>query len=110
MRLWLIVLGCLLAPATASQAQMLTGKPLIPRDGLRSRAVRPNLRLVQQPPFDPAPTRQSGMIISTQVTPDSSIGLGLFNVTPKKLNGADYRIDGRTPRSRKVGVSFRMRF
>jgi hypothetical protein len=110
MRLWLIVLGCLLTPATAGQAQMLIGKPLVPRDSLRATVRAPNLRLVQQSPLDPAPTRQSGMIISTEVAPNSMIGLGLFNVSPKKLNGGDYRIDGRTPKSKKVGVSFKLRF
>ena len=48
MRLWLIVLGCLLAPATAGQAQMLAGQPLVPRDAARSTPRVPNLRLVQQ--------------------------------------------------------------
>jgi hypothetical protein len=110
MRLWLIIVGCLLAPATAGQAQMLASKPFVPRDSVRATVRMPNLRLVQQPPFDPAPTRQSGMIISTEVAPNSMIGLGLFNVSPKKLNGGDYRIDGRTPKSKKVGVSFKLRF
>lgn len=110
MRLWLIVLGCLLAPATAGQAQMLVGKPLVPRDDVDSIPRVPNLRLIQQPEFGPTPIRQSGMILDTQVTANGTVGVGLFKVTQRKPHSGEWRIDGRAPSSRKLGVSFKLRF
>ena len=110
MRLWLIVLGCLLTPATAGQAQMLAGKPLIPRDDTDSTPRVPNLRLIQQPEFGPTPIRQSGMILDTQVTSNGTLGVGLFKVTPRKPNGGEWRAESRAPSSRKLGVSFKLRF
>ena len=109
MRLWLIVLG-LLAPATAGQAQMLADKSLIPRDDTSSTPRIPNLRLIEQPEFGPTPIRQSGMIVDTQVTTNGTLGVGLFKVTQRKPNGGEWRAESRAPSSRKLGVSFKLRF
>ena len=109
MRYWLAMAGLAAAPVTA-QAQQLR---LDPGPAVKAEeAARPqvNFRFVADAPTDPRPVRNSGMIVHTEVAPQTLLGIGLFNATPKKLGGADYRIDGRAPKSRKVGVSLRYKF
>ena len=106
MRRWLIAAICLLAGAAAQAepttlARALADAPRTPR--------LPNFRIVRQSPLEPAPIRHSGMIIDHQVMPNGSVGLGLFTVT-KRRSPVDWRSDSKAPKSRKLGVGFRLRF
>ena len=107
MRRWLIAAVCLLAGAEAQAepistfARPLAGAPKVSRV--------PDFRLVQQSPLGPAPMRHSGMIISRQILPNASVGLGLLTVT-KRRSPTDWRTDTKAPKSRKLGVGFNLRF
>ena len=53
--------------------------------------------------------RHSGLIIDHQVMPNGSVGLGLLTVT-KRRSPIDWRSDSKAPKSRKLGVGFKLRF
>jgi hypothetical protein len=97
------------AAGAASAAPILT-VPLAPEQPHRFSPRAPELRIVRPPvAFDASPIRQSGMIADTAILPNGRIGLGLFSVT-KRASPSEFKPDGRAPKSRKVGLSFRLRF
>ena len=107
MRRWLIAAICLVAGAAAqAEPPNLLGRALA--DAPRSPRL-PNFRIVQQSPLGPAPMRHSGLIIDHQVMPNGSVGLGLLTVT-KRRSPIDWRSDSKAPKSRKLGVGFKLRF
>jgi hypothetical protein len=110
MKYWLAMAGLAAAFAATAQAQpmRLDPAPAVKADEAQQSALK--FRFVADATTDPRPVRNSGMIVHTEVAPQTSLGIGLFNTTPKKPGGGDYRIDGRTPKSRKVGVSLRVKF
>ena len=108
MRRWLTVLACTFVPAAAAGAQPMNSLSRPLSDEPR-KAPTPSFRLVQPSPLDPSPIRQSGMIMDTEVAPNTTLGLGLFSVS-KKNSMMDWRPDSRAPKSRKVGIGIKMRF
>lgn len=108
MQRWLAPVACILLPAAAAAAEPMSslGRPLV--EAPKSRPA-PDFRLVQQSPLDPAPIRESGMVMNTQVAPNTSVGIGLFKVT-KRSGLTDWRPDNRAPKSRKIGIGLKMRF
>src|SRR3954463_790013 len=109
MRHWLIV-GAFMAVVGASAGAAPMPALTAPLQPFHPASHSPDLRLVQEADFGPAPIRQSGMIADTAVLPNARLGLGLFSVSRNRRTAYDARIDGRSPKSRKLGVSFRMRF
>jgi len=107
MKRWLAAFACMAVPAAAG-AQSMRSLPGPLDDAPKSRPA-PNFRLVQESPVDPSPMRHSGMIMNTEVAPNTTFGLGFFKVT-KKSGFMDWRPDSRAPSSRKVGVGIKVRF
>jgi hypothetical protein len=105
---WLTFLACMTLPAGAAGAQHMSSL-VRPLDDTAKTAPHPNFRILAPVPLDPGPIRQSGMVVDTSVAPNATLGLGLFSVT-KKRGFADWRPDTSAPKSRKVGVGFKMRF
>ena len=107
---WLAIGVCLIGVGQAAHAGPILSVPLTPQPLHRFSPRTPELRIVRPPvAFDPSPIRQSGMIADTTVLPNARIGLGLFSVA-KRSSPSEFKPDGRAPKSRKVGLSFRLRF
>jgi hypothetical protein len=106
---WLAICVCTIGVAEAAHAGPMIGVPLTTQQPHRISPRAPELRIVQPPVFDVSPIRQSGMIANTGIAPNASIGLGLFSVT-KRNSPTELRADPRMPKSRKLGISFRLRF
>jgi hypothetical protein len=109
MQRWLIA-GAVATLASGSAGAGPMPSLTAPLQPLHRASHRPDLRLVQQVDFSPSRIRQSGMIADTAVLPNARLGLGLFSVSRNRRGANDARIDGRPAKSRKLGVSFRMRF
>ena len=111
MRRWLIAGACSAMWSAGVYAAPIPGLTAPLHKPSRTSRI-PDLRLVQQIDFGPAPTtiRQSGMIADTVILPNARLGLGLFNVSRSRSGPFDARIDGRPVKSRKLGVSFRLGF
>jgi hypothetical protein len=75
-------------------------------------SVRFNFRLVaDQAGLDrmtQAPLRRSGMVASTEVAPNATLGFGLVRSAPKRTS--DLRPGPRGAGSRKAAVSFQLKF
>jgi hypothetical protein len=106
---WFAICACTIGVAQAAHAGPMIDAPLATQQPHRISSRAPELRIVQPPVFDISPIRQSGMIANTVVAPNASIGLGLFSVS-KRNSPTELRSDPGMPKSRKVGVSFRLRF
>ena len=107
MHRWLIIVGVVpLAAAAAGHAQSNSLSP--PEPSPKAQRTL-DLRLTQEPGFDflTPPTR--GFVAGTEVAPNARIGFHLMTVSRPKL-GPEWRMDGRSNRSRKPAVSFRLRF
>jgi hypothetical protein len=104
---WLIIGLCAALPATAAGAQSTFGNlSHITADDFAAARV-PNLRLVDAEPA--APGRRFGMVVEREVAPNAHLGLGLMNST-KRPATSDWRLERRTYKSRKLGLSFQMQF
>jgi hypothetical protein len=107
---WFAICACTIGVAEAASAGPASNSLLTTQQPHRISPRSPELRIVRPPvAFDPSPIIQSGMIADTGVAPNARIGVGLFNVS-KKGSPTEIRADPRAPKSRKVGVSFRLRF
>ncbi|HEX6604865.1 MAG TPA: hypothetical protein VF027_08310 [Sphingomicrobium sp.] len=107
---WLAIGICTIGVAGAAPAAPILTVPLAPVQPHRFSPRAPELRIVRPPAaFDASPIRQTGMIADTAVMPNGRIGLGLFSVT-RRSSPSEIKPDGRAPKSRKVGLSFRLRF
>ena len=107
MHRWLVIVG--LAPllaATAANAQLQRPfdlrEPAPPRKGV-------DVRLVQEPSLNRIDRPSTGWQADTAVGPNARIGFRMMTVSRPKL-GPEWRVDGRTMRSRKPAVSFSLRF
>jgi hypothetical protein len=109
MRQWLMVGAWSALSSAAVHAGPMPGLA-VPVEKAARVSHSPNLRLVEQVDFGPARLRQSGMIADTVIAPNARLGLGLFTLTRMKSGLPDARTDGRAPKSRKLGVSFRLGF
>lgn len=69
-----------------------------------------NFRLIEEPRFGPRPIHNSGMIAQTQISGSAAIGVGLFKSTQRKPDAGEWRLEGRSPNSRKAAVRFLMKF
>ena len=107
MHRWLFIAGVVpLLAAASSHAQPpgLSAREAPPK---AKRAI--DLRLTQEPGFDPLTPPTRGFVAGTQIAPNARIGLHLMTVSRPKL-GPEWRTDGRSNRSRKPAVSFSWRF
>ena len=74
-------------------------------DETKSKPAGVNFRLVPDRRRGAASVGQSGMIASTRVAPNATLGLGL---APKRTT--DWRAGAREGRSRKPSVNFQLKF
>jgi hypothetical protein len=102
---------CALVTANAEAAELNT-VPLSLSEAQTSRAARLNFRLVaDQASFErltQAPLRRSGMIASTEIAPNATLGLGFTRSGSKRMS--DDRPGSGGSASRKAAVSFQLRF
>jgi hypothetical protein len=102
---------CTLVAGTAHSAELnsvplsLSQPPTAPSPRLDFRLVADQAgldRITQEP------LRRSGMIASTEVAPNATLGFGLVRSTPKRMS--DLRPGPRGSGSRKAAVSFQLKF
>jgi hypothetical protein len=107
MRRWLTIAAiCPLFAASAAQSQ-IKSMSIDEIASAKSRAL--DLRLSQ--PIDSAYSlpMAGGMIVQRKVAPNARVGVGLLNMFAKKM-GPDWRVEGRSGRSRKPAVTFVLKF
>ena len=111
MRRWFVIgaVAVSFAWGTAAGGQQLKGLALSDVAAVaRARAL--DFRMSQQPPAT-APRRfVGGMLVSRDVAPNATLGLGLANIYGRRKPGSDVRITGGPGRSRKPAVKFVLRF
>ena len=108
MQRWLVMvgLGPLLA-ATAANAQ--SNRILDTSDPAPRRSDGIAFRLVTEPSGNRVDPPSTGFAAETQVAPNARVGFRMMTVSRPRL-GPEWRIDGRSTRSRKPAVSFTLRF
>lgn len=109
MQRWLIIVAVgPLAAATAVHAE--SKRPFDLREPAPIRHGRTiDLRLVQEPSLNRVDPPSTGLAAETEVAPNTRIGFRMMNVSRPPL-GPEWRIDGRSTRSRKPAVSVTLRF
>lgn len=102
---WLVIAGLwpLVAAAAANAQPVRLQSPPAPQGRVL------DLRLTQDPSFDHLAPPATGFIADTEVAPNTRLGVRMINIIRPKL-GPEWRIDGRSQRSRKPAVSFTFRF
>ena len=107
MQRWLIIVAVWpLAAATAANAQANRAFE-VREPAHRSRTI--DLRLVQEPSLNRVDPPSTGLLAETEVAPNARLGFRMMTVSRPRL-GPEWRIDGRSTRSRKPAVSFSLRF
>lgn len=80
-----------------------------PTQGLKSPSIR--LPIIEQPEVDGSRTRLRGVIVSTDVSPNVTIGLGLLSMKPRRSTmSADPALDSGSRSSRKAALRLTMKF
>ena len=108
-RWFLLLLASSLVPISAHAATPF-GVPLTPPDPAPAKGPRLNLRIVDDNHNLPRPVRQSGMIVQTEVAPNTNIGFGILKVSKGKVGSTDWRIDSKSGYSKRPAVSVEFRF
>ena len=102
----LILLGLAAAPSAATAApfeQKFVSKA-------ESKGPSLKLRLIDEPRLGPRPIHNSGVIAQTQISDNAAIGIGLFKSSQRKPDAGEWRLEGRSPNSRKAAVRFQLKF
>ena len=109
MHRWLIIIGFWpLLAATAANAQ--SNRVLDTREPAPARHGRSiDFRLIQEPSLNRVDPPSTGFLAEAEVSPGARIGFSMITVSRPKL-GPEWRIDGRSTRTRKPAVSFTFRF
>lgn len=108
---WFVIGAAVVAMGCASAAGAQEFKGLAPNEVAaiaRTRAL--DLRISPQAGLPRAHPLVGGMIVSRDVSPNATIGLGLANIYGRKKTGSDVRIAGGPRGSRKPAVKFVLRF
>lgn len=107
MRRWVAIAGlCALSATTAANAQLTA--MLSPPDPVK-RHPRLDFRLIEEPSANRVDPASRGFTAGTEVAPNARVGVQMMTVSRPKL-GPEWRVDGRSIRSRKPAVSFSLRF
>lgn len=109
MQRWLIITGLWpLLAATAANAQ--SKRVLDTREPATAHHARSiDFRLIQEPSLNRVDPPNTGFLAETEVSPNARIGFSMITVSRPKL-GPEWRVDGRSTRTRKPAVSFTFRF
>ena len=108
---WFVIGAAALTMGLGSAASAQQLKGLAPGEVAafaRTRAL--DLRIVQQAGPEHPHSLVGGMIVSREVAPNATIGLGLGNLYGRRKAGSDVRITGGPRGSRKPAVKFVLRF
>ena len=109
MQRWLVIVG--LWPLLAATAANAQSKHILdvrePAAQRHSRSI--DLRLVEEPSIYSLTPPSTGFSAETEVVPNARVGFRMMTVSRPRL-GPEWRVDGRSPRSRKPAVSFTWRF
>jgi hypothetical protein len=105
---WLIMIGLWpLLAATAANAQ--SKRVLDTREPAARHARSIDFRLIQEPSLNRVDPPSTGFLAEAEVSPGARIGFSMITVSRPKL-GPEWRVDGRSTRTRKPAVSFTFRF
>jgi hypothetical protein len=105
---WLIIVGMWpLLAATAANAQ--SKRFLDTREPTPHHSRSIDFRLIQEPSLNRVDPPSTGFLADAEVSPNARIGVSMITVTRPKL-GPEWRVDGRSTRTRKPAVSFTFRF
>jgi hypothetical protein len=109
MRTWLAIAAvALLVPAAAANAQM---NALLTQDVAsvaKSRTL--DLRLSDEVGVPRPVPLMRGLIVSHDIAPNASVGVGLANIYGRKRGGGESRSADQAKRSTKPAVTFILRF
>jgi hypothetical protein len=109
MKMWLAIAAiALLSPVTAANAQM---KALLTQDvaGVaKSRTI--DLRLSEEVGVPRPVPLMRGLIVSHDLAPNTSVGVGLANIYGRKRGSGDLRGGDQPRRSSKPAVTFILKF
>ena len=98
---------CALSATTAANAQFMT---VLGRSEPPVRHPPPlDFRLIEEPSANRVDPASRGVRADTEVAPNARIGFQMMTISRPKL-GPEWRVDGRSIRSRKPAVSFSLRF
>jgi hypothetical protein len=101
---------CIALPLAAVPAQSAPLEfPIIPKS-TPEQSRRLDLRLIEDPVFASTPLHNSGMIAGTSVTRNTTIGVGLLKVAPRRLGSGEFRQENGASGSRKAAVRFTLKF
>ena len=108
----LALVGMALCVPLASQAgaEPRRDRSLLPEAAAPDHHRVFNFRIIEDPVLGPTPTHNSGMIVQTDVTSNAIVGFGMLSVSARRPSSGEWRNDGRSTRSRKAAVQFRLRF
>ena len=101
-----LIIGVFVTPMAATSATI--EQRLIPDPESVGHTL--NFRLIEEPKIGPRPIHNSGMLAQTEVAPNAAIGIGLFKSSQRKPDAGEFRLEGRSPNSRKAAVRFLFRF
>jgi hypothetical protein len=106
---WLVIAGLwpLLAATTvnAQSKRFLDTREPMPEHHSRSL----DFRLIQKPSLNRVDPPSTGFLAEAEVAPNARIGFSMISGSRPKL-GPEWRVDGRSTRTRKPAVSFTFRF
>lgn len=108
MRRWIAIAGlCVLSATTAANAQL--APILSPPDPPARHPRTVDFRLIEQPSANRVDPASRGFVAETEVAPNARIGFQMMTISRPKL-GPEWRVDGRSIRTRKPAISFNWRF
>lgn len=110
MKRWIIAMALCLPLASQAGAEPRADRSLLPENAIPDHRRVFNFRIIEDPVLGPTPTHNSGMIVQTDVTSNAVVGFGMLSVSARRPSSGEWRTDGRSSRSRKAAVQFRLRF
>ena len=107
MRYWPLAFLFPLAAVQAHAGESPAASQLSVQDALPEKSPAFNIRLVGDRQNRSARVGDAGMIASTNVAPNATLGIGLLKTAPRKSN--DWRLGTRYS-PRKAAVNFQLKF
>ena len=109
MQRWLIMVGLwpLLAATAVNAQSKLVLDTREPAPAHHAGSI--DFRLIQEPSLNRVDPPSTGVLAEAEVSPGARIGFSMITVSRPKL-GPEWRVDGRSTRTRKPAVSFTFRF
>ena len=107
---WLVI-GAAVALGWASVAAGAAMKGLTPAEVAGVAKVRAvDLRIAEETPVPHSSPFTGGMLVSHDLAPNATIGVGFPGIYGRRKNGKDVRINGGPRHSRNPAVTFALKF